>query len=385
MPVSKSCLLKGNQKQFYLLQNEVASCCRAKPDILDKAKNLSDYIDQWKTESQLLDQGIEIDSCEYCWKHERKQQTSYRNITNQNSNNQDNVINLSLSNLCNQMCSYCGPKFSSTWQNNIDQLGMFKHISASNRQNLKMPDLALVEPDHWLSQLIDYMSTCADGSVSVTLLGGEPLMQQRNLEKLLSLHSKKIKNLIVTTNLNPPNDKFLRWLLSYKTQVANLKFMVSLDASPDHNHWPRAMFDKNKFLKNLQLIQDHDVQIEFQSVVSVLGIFDLAKFITWANQQKIKINFSTLYNPDCLDPTLIPADLRQQIWNSIQALNPSSILKDILCQSYQPNELKLVEQHSYLIQYFDRTDLNPEDCDNDLFKEYWTWLTKNYQRAYNNI
>ena len=376
--MSKSCGLKGKQKVFYLSQNRVSSCCRAESEILDDSWSLTSYLQKWTTESLQLDAGIKLPGCKHCWTQEDNNKISYR----LSANDKFNSIELFLSNLCNQMCSYCSPKFSSTWQESIDQFGTFQNISMTSKTNLEIAQPSDPNLGYWLAQIEDYIAGCADNSVILKLLGGEPLMQQRNLEKLLSFNSQKIYQLSIHTNLNPPTDKFLKWLLKNLTPT-NFNFTVSLDACPEYNHWPRALFDQKKFLINLSLLEQYQVPVRFAAVVSVLSIFDLENFIMWTSNKRANIMFQKLHNPSCLDPTLIPQVFRQQIWEKVKHLDNYAIVKEILQQDDKLDNLKLFEQFNYLTQYFQRNQLDPTQSSNRLFVEYWQWLTKNYKNKYN--
>lgn len=374
---SKSCALKGNQKTFYIHQNRAASCCRAHSDTLDTTKTLNFYVDKWRQEQAQLDQGIQIPGCDHCWQSEAQGLQSYR-LHNNQENNSANVVEIFLSTACNQMCSYCSPKFSSTWQESIQRHGMFRDISASAQLNLSTITEA-ADRDYWLDQINHYLQTCDENSVMVKLLGGEPLMQQRNLEKLIGFNNSKIRKLGIHTNLNPPNNKFLLWLLD-NVQTDKLVFYVSLDACPDYNQWPRGGFDKTQFLANLDLLEQHAVYTKFNSVISVINVFDLENFLTWSRNKSVPINFDNLYNPVCLDAALIPLGFRQQIWQGISKFQPSEILQQVLLQPEKQDTIRLIEQHNYLDQYFQRNALDPNQCPNMLFREYWSWLTENYKR-----
>lgn len=370
---SKSCGLKSQQKTFYLQQNQIASCCRARADTLDTLHTLDFYLDQWQLENQLLDQGVEISGCDVCWQQEKQGQLSYR-LTNTGVNQ----IELYLSNLCNQMCSYCSPKFSSTWEQSLEQHGEFMGISHSARLNLQ-PAQPSVAVDYWIQQISKYLGQQPAQSVVIKLLGGEPLMQQRNLETLLKFNLEPIKTLAVHTNLNPPNNKFLLWLLQNITGD-RLSFTLSIDASPDFNHWPRARFDKDQFQNNLEIVKTHSIPLLINAVISVLSVFDLPRFVAWASQQQIQINFARLYNPSCLDPGLIPYEFRHQISAQLGNFQGSELVREILSAPDNTDHIRLIEQHNYLAQYFERNRLDPELSDHDLFKQYWIWLTKNYKK-----
>lgn len=371
------CDRKGRDKVFYLHQNRVASCCRATGDILQPTDTLDQYLAKWHQESLQLEAGNLLPGCEHCWQQEKQGKISYRN----GAHTRQHVIELYLSNLCNQMCSYCSPKFSSTWQTSIDQRGMFKNISTSAVANLQagVPNIQI---NHWISQISQHIQSLPDNNVSINLLGGEPLMQKQGLQILLQLNSPKIQKLSLNTNLNPPTDKFLKWIIK-NIDHDKLFFTVSIDASPDWNHWPRAKFNKRKFLKNLDLLKRSNITSNFNSIISVLSIFDLPNFMSWINTVELPIFFNRLQNPICLETSLVPQHFRQRILESIDSAQIPSVLQEILQEPHEQNHARLFEQLQYLEQYFQRNDLDPTNCGNALFEEYWTWLTKNYKKSYN--
>jgi len=365
MTESKSCTLKGRQKVFYLQTNTTSSCCRAHPIVLDRSKTVNDYVDIWNQESQQLDQGIQLDGCKQCWQAENQGQISYRQQKGTSKNT--SVIELYMSNLCNHMCSYCSPKFSSVWEESINTVGMFKNISGTAKHNLQPTTWINDNPDYWIGQVQDHIALLPDNSVVLKLLGGEPLMQQRNLEKLMSLNTGKIKVLMIHTNLNPPSNKFLLWILDHIPR-SKLKITISLDATPEYNHVVRAGFDRDQFLNNLKLLQDLEIDYDIASVLSVLNIFDLANFEFFdKNIQYVKIN-----HPDCLDPVLVPWNIRQTILKNLVSANP--VVVDTLSAPVQTNPARLLEQYNYLTQYFERVKIVVEDINNELFQTWWKWL-----------
>jgi organic radical activating enzyme len=372
-PESKSCSLKGTQQVFLLQQNQVLSCCSAYAEQLDNTKTIADYQLNWQHERQLLDHGVKINGCKHCWESEDQGKISYRTINNK-KNNSAIRIELFLSNLCNHMCSYCSGKYSSVWEESIQTHGVFRNISMSAKNNLNVTQ-SPVDTDYWIEQIQNYISTCKDNSIILRLLGGEPLMQQRNLEKLLSFNADKIKILMIHTNLNPPTNKFLIWLLD---NIGNrkLKLTISLDATPEYNHIPRAGFDRNNFLSNLDLLRKREIDFSFSPVISVLSIFDLENFIPWGNTNGFTYEFIKLNNPDCLNSQYVPLKFRQKIWKTISHLPLDPIIVETLQQPDNIVDLKLFEQYNYLFQYFERTNINPNQISNELFVEYWAWLTE---------
>ena len=365
-----SCTLKGNQKVFYIQRGVAASCCRAYPEPLPA--DISSLLNTWDFENQQLSQGVPITSCESCWRQEQQGMLSFRQL---NSDRISNDIELYLSNLCNHMCSYCSPKFSSTWEDSIRSQGMFEHISASAKDNLKIIDHAQVDLEHWFREISQYIISQPKNSVSLKLLGGEPLMQFKNLQRVIEVGSDNIKQLIIHTNLNPPNNKFLGWLLE-NIPVDKLRFTISIDSTPEYNHIPRSGFDREQFLINLELLKQHQVEFDLLSVFNVLSIFDLANFVRWA--KPYTLNFSRLYGADCLQPNLLPPGIIEQIYQEFGEQPCPKLLQELYENREESLDLKLFEQYNYLKEYFNRTKIVPESINNTVFQNYWTLVSKKF-------
>lgn len=357
---------------FALQYNQIGSCCRAHYEPLDINKSVGDYVKLWATESHLLDRGVELPGCEHCWKHEHQGTLSYRQ-QHADSNPDQIEIELLLSTLCNHMCSYCSPKYSSQWANSIDSVGMFDNISKTAKHNLSTDYEVPQDQNYWLDQIYQHINSYPDHSVNIKLLGGEPLMQRNSLEQLLTLSGKKIQKLSITTNLSPPNNKFLIWLLQNAADK-KLEIAISLDSHPDYNHVPRSGFDKVAFLDNLKLLEDYKVKHFVISVVSVLSIFEIGQFEQWLTVNEFEKNFYKINNPVCLDPLNIPCEFRSQIQSTVP------VVQEILAAKEQPTDLILFEQYHYLRQYFERSKIDPCAIPNDLFVDYWAWLTDKFER-----
>jgi sulfatase maturation enzyme AslB (radical SAM superfamily) len=352
-------------------------------DTLDDTKTLDHYINQWQQESEQLDQGQEIASCETCWKNENAGLSSYRQQIKGHAyagtpgkppqlNRFANSTEIFISNLCNQMCSYCSPKYSSEWENSVVKSGVFAKLSTTSKNNQILENTSVKNQEYWLREIERYISTQPDNSVELKLLGGEPLMQMANLRQLLEFNSSKIELLSIHTNLNPPTSRFLEWILeTHPTE--KLKIDISIDATLEYNHVPRAGFDQTRFRNNLALLEKHKVNFNFTSVISVLSIFDIADFYSFVTQNRYPTVFSKINNPDCLNPIHLPREFKQRILNTRAKL--PDLAKEILTFETETVDLKLFEQYNYLKQYFTRAGIVPTKTPNALFNEYWAWLS----------
>jgi len=367
---SKHCDRKGKEKVFRLHLNQTSSCCKAYHENLDNTKTLDHYTDKWRHEKDQLDQGHEILGCETCWKPEQQGLTSYRQTADPEHSDLVEIIS---SNLCNQMCSYCSPKFSSEWQRSIQDQGTFTKISSTAKLNQHLGKISSDDSqEYWLLEIEKYISHRSDHLISIKLLGGEPLMQMGSIKRLLEFNSDKIDLLEIHTNLNPPSSRFLHWILETFPKK-KLKFNISLDATTEYNHIPRAGFDQDRFLTNLALLIQHDIRFIFTPVISVLSIFDISNFQSFILEHDYEIDFSQINNPDCLDAIYLPVEFKQRLLDTNVPL--PKLAKEILTVQAKSVDLKLFEQYNYLKQYFARTNMDPGTTPNALFNEYWAWLS----------
>lgn len=366
------CNLKAQQKVFSLHQALAYSCCRAYPVEMNIDTTYDSLSQHWLQEKQQLEQGVAVPSCKVCWQDEHHGIASYRMTAGQQAT--EFTILLAFSNACNNMCVYCSPKYSTTWQKNIEIYGNFTGVSRSVQNNLRLLSNQSINVDTWLKNIQQDINTKPDFSVNLALLGGEPLMQKDSLRQLIKLIDAKIKKITINTNLNPPNNKFLQWLLN-EFPKERLSFEISLDATPDFNYVPRAGFDKAKFQENLSLLQYKNIRFTFFAVCSVLNFFDLPNFSKWIDTHGFSSRYFKLNNPDCLDPVWIPTQFSTPILTQIQQL--PEFLRP-LQQSRRIVDLKLKEQYNYLTQYFQRTGID-SNTKNAAFNQYWNWLEGKYK------
>lgn len=363
-----SCSLKGVQQVFLLNQSKANSCCRATPTSINNT-TLTELTNTWQHEARLLAQGQRLSSCQICWDKEDQGITSYRQ---QQPLSQAVQIELDLSNLCNHMCAYCSPKFSSKWQQSIQQHGEFINISKTAKTNLQ-----IVEQNtnyrSWLSQIETHVASHPPDSVVLSLIGGEPLMQYHSLKDAVNLMMPAVKQLTVTTNLNPLTSKFFDQLLD-TWPAEKLAFNISIDAIPEFNHVPRSGFDQQRFERNLDKLISRGINYKFLCVVSVLNVFDLASFLRW---QPDNVIMHQLNNPSCLDINIVPDEYRIVLLNSLPKNVPPWVQESLTTPS-KAVDLKLQEQYNYLTQYFSRT--NTVIPTNMKFAQYWTWLQQRFNK-----
>lgn len=364
----KSCYKKTQQRSFWLDRDQAAACCRAHP--VEFKGNLNQLIDLWNREDQQMKQGHEVTSCDHCWIYERQGIQSYRQQSENDTLSQFEIIDIDFSNLCNHMCVYCSPKYSSMWEESIRTHGTFQLITASNQDNLSIDKPPMFAEQNF-NVVLDYLSSRKDNSVVLSFLGGEPLMQQRSIEKILEIVNSKIARLIISTNLNPPSNRILKQMIDKLTNNNKLYLSISMDASPEFNHVSRAGFDQLRFLDNLHYVKEKNINIMFTGVYNAISVFDLDNLINWHKKNNHSYIIKPLNNPDILQVKYLPLKYRQKIQ---QGLSDTRGLPEFVKQSLEIADSPRFyqqQQYNYLVQYFKRTGINPESELNELFVEWW--------------
>ena len=372
--MSYACRAKGLEKSFRLNTGQAASCCKSYTESFDQ--NLPELLELWQQESERMSRGEAVASCEQCWRDEAAGKTSLRQTLNAHPA-LENKIDIYISNLCNHMCSYCSPKFSSMWQRSIEQQGEFELISRSARENQSV-DIRLGADqeiiDRNLEQIRQYVKQQPDNSVVISLLGGEPLMQHRGLNRILEFDQQKVKRLVIITNLAPPSSKFLNQILD-RVDNKRLLLHISLDTAPAYNHIPRHGFDQKQFEKHFALIQDRGIEHTVLSTVSALSAFTLPQFELWCTNNNIQPTFQSLQNPACLQVAGLPKSVKQRIYQSV---DPAFLNHELHWQLTTPDPARVqqIELYNYLRQYFARTGTQTNTFPLEM-QRWWNELSKN--------
>lgn len=372
----KSCYKKTKHKSFWLNRDQAAACCRAHP--VDFNNNLNQLIDHWTQEDNLMRQGHEVTSCDHCWIYERQGIQSYRQQTEDDDNQNFETIDIDFSNLCNHMCVYCSPKYSSQWEDSIVKQGMFQLISATNRENLSVnKDPQYTEQN--LESVLNYIASRPDKSIILGFLGGEPLMQQRNIEKILEISSSKISKLTISTNLNPPSNRIMKLMFEKLNNEVEVLMSISMDASPEFNYVSRSGFNQTKFLENLDYVKTQNARLVFTGVCNAISIFDLNNLINWHKDNNHSYIIKPLNNPEMLQVKYLPRKYRQEIWKGLTNTNglPEFIPQLLHCEDQ--SDFYQFQLYSYLAQYFTRSNIDPTTAPNDLFVQWWIETKTKFQ------
>jgi sulfatase maturation enzyme AslB (radical SAM superfamily) len=230
------------------------------------------------------------------------------------------TIDVRWTNLCNFACTYCGPRFSSKW---ADELKVEQEVpSEEQRQAFK-----------------EYIFKHASQLKHVYLAGGEPLLMKENLE-LLDLLDPDV-NLRINTNLSKVDTQVFDRICKFK----NVHWIVSVETIEEEYEYVRYGGKWLDFLDNLNTINQLNHKISFNMLhfilnyQSIFGCVDYFKDLGFHNNSFI---IGPLLTPEYLNIRHLPDSVLQSVKEILEKRisdKPGYLLED----SYK-NMLNYIQQ-----------------------------------------
>ena len=262
------------------------------------------------------------------------------------------TIDVRWTNLCNFACTYCGPKFSSKW---ADEL------------NIK----PAVPTDEQRADFKEYIFKHAQQLKHVYLAGGEPLLMKENLE-LLDLLNPDV-NLRINTNLSKVDTQVFDRICKFK----NVHWIVSVESIEAEYEYVRYGGNWNDFLDNLITIKRLDHKISFNMLhfllnyKSVFGCVDYLKNMGFHNNSFI---IGPLLTPDYLNIRHLPESALAEVNDILTeriGQQPGYLLEDsyrnMLAYIQQPIEKNLASSFEQIAELDQRRGLDSSQVFQELY------------------
>lgn len=195
-------------------------------------------------------------------------------------------VDLRWSNKCNQACVYCGPEYSSKWQ-----------------QELGLP---VTKPKDAMEKLKDYVFENIGQLENVYLAGGEPMLMKQNKEFLQKLLVENPNvTLRVNTNLSHTNTGVFDLLCKFK----NVHWTISVESIGPQYEYIRYMGKWQDFVENLNVIKKLNHKISFNMLYFLLNhksIFDCIDYLSGLGFHPNSFVIGPLYKPEPLNILNLP-------------------------------------------------------------------------------
>jgi uncharacterized Fe-S cluster-containing radical SAM superfamily protein len=267
------------------------------------------------------------------------------------------TVDVRWTNLCNFSCVYCGPEFSSKWEN---ELGVtIDRPQDINQQAFK-----------------DYVFEHVSQLKHVYLAGGEPLLMKENLEFLQLLKEKNPNvNLRINTNLSKVDTRIFELVCEFK----NVHWIISVETIEDEYEYIRYGGKWDDFLDNLKIIQATGHKISFNMLYfllnyrSIFNCIDLLKSLGFHNNSFI---VGALTEPAYLNVRHLPDNVlelaKEEIISRINE-KPDFLLENglqnILKYIDMPFKKDLSNSYKKLEELDKRRNLDSKKIFKDLYKD----------------
>jgi pyruvate-formate lyase-activating enzyme len=307
--VEPACLLKWSWSSVFLNTGTSASCHRTEPYTIDpnNFNNFHNVPEKIRDRTAMLNGQWPGHGCEYCRNVESAGGTSDRqyqldaqgdvcqhppelNINPSATEVTPTILEVYFTNTCNMACVYCGPHFSSKWE---DENRKFKS-NFENSSAFKMQ----TSPDnpHYTQMVNDLWRYLDEGDRYQILrrfhiLGGEPFLLKELDATIDFWDSHGNINLVISiiSNLNVPHKRFKQYMkrferLILERKIWKIQITASLDAWGIEQEYTRYGLELSLWEKNFEFLVDQPwVTPSINSALSGLTIKQMPALIEKIN------------------------------------------------------------------------------------------------------
>ena len=346
------CSTKFTDLEVSVQSRLLYNCCKAYPERVDLDWLEANPGRLFHTDTMLQDRGLMLDnkSCVSChhgyYKYEEQglpsQRQQHKNTTKISDPQAPlSTLQISLSTDCNLTCMYCSPQWSSSWHRDIDNNGEYLLDGVPVKQNDKWSTLwaKMKQKSRGMEsrffQLLLREIKLSTGLQKVTLLGGEPLLNNQLDQVLEHVHGKKIN---IVTGLGVSHARLRQILQIIKGM--DVSFSISAEATGPLFELIRHGVTWSDFRERVSMIEENGNSIQFISTISNLSV----------------LGFNDFYDLYSKDHDIILNTLSDTAWMMPHVLDHRS--KNDFIDSTQ-NKHNLPEFNTI----FDMIDKTPEDKD----------------------
>jgi len=297
-----------------------------------------------KAQRVMMLQNEKPSECQYCWNMENEGKLSDRhyrsgepwaavdfeqikNSTGEESDIIPSYVEVNFNNVCNLMCSYCSPQFSSSWQQEVDRSGGYPTARVHNDPGHFGGDRRVIparEHNPYVEAFWSWWPELYPQLQHFRMTGGEPLLD-RNTYRVFDYvleHPKSDLHLNVTSNFSVDEKSWQKYLGYVKRlcQEGNLEhFMqyVSLDGFGAQAEYMRHGMDfdlvwdrVNQFLTEVPSYNS----LTFIVTMNNLSVTSLENL--FAGILGLRKTYSKTYQRVWFDTPV----LREPAWQSLQIL-----------------------------------------------------------------
>ena len=352
------CPAKWDELHLNYNYNWAYGCCKATPIVFKR-----DWHEELDKQKNNLLEGVQDPSCDYCWQVENQGGVSdrqgyldnfdYNTIGLYQQPREPSTVEVNLGNECNFQCTYCGPQFSSKWQQEQSTNPIKFKTDIQHYRLVKKQDELI---DNNLRFLNKYQELD-----TLNLIGGEPLLNKKLFKMLDEVDN--VKNLHITTNFSCSH-KVINNIIERSQRYHSVKLAISLDSTGLVAEFTRWGMDYDKLISNINYLIDNirdNIEIRILTLVSALTIVDLDRLTDVVNELKQRHSKLTWRLSYCVSPRIqsfatVKDELKLQALDKIKqlALLDYTVNADTVVTSLEASEFdsKLYQEQQEFLEEF---------------------------------
>ena len=363
------CSTKFTDMMVHVQSRLLYNCCKAYPERVDL-----DWLELnpgrlFHTDTMLEDRKLMLEdkscaSCHHgCYKYEeqgllssRQQHKNHTKISDPQAPLRD--LSISLSTECNMTCMYCGPDWSTSWHKDIKKNGAHELIGFK-LDNDNFSDLwAKIKQksrstDSRFFYLLLREIKLADGLESISILGGEPLLNNQ-LEAVIDASGDK--KIIIITGLGVSHSRLSTLLKKIKNR--KIRFLVSGETTGKFFELTRYGTKWEDFKERVRMIEDNGHKIVFISTMSNISILDFKNFYDTYNKHH-NISVNAMSGRPFLMPHVLDDRSKRDFIDEIKSRNNVYQFQEILkLVNLDPSETDRSNFGNYLKQFSSRRSMD---------------------------
>lgn len=352
------CPAKWDELHLNYNYNWAYGCCKATPIVFKR-----DWHEELDKQKNNLLEGVQDPSCDYCWQVENQGGVSdrqgyldnfdYNTIGLYQQPREPSTVEVNLGNECNFQCTYCGPQFSSKWQQEQSTNPIKFKTDIQHYRLVKKQDELI---DNNLRFLNKYQELD-----TLNLIGGEPLLNKKLFKMLDEVDN--VKNLHITTNFSCSH-KVINNIIERSQRYHSVKLAISLDSTGLVAEFTRWGMDYDKLISNINYLIDNirdNIEIRILTLVSALTIVDLDRLTDVVNELKQRHSKLTWRLSYCVSPRIqsfatVKDELKLQALDKIKqlALLDYTVNADTVVTSLEASKFdsKLYQEQQEFLEEF---------------------------------
>ena len=350
-PVSTSfCAAKWYNATIWLNEGKTSSCHHPANHIIPEEELINNPSALHNTNFKKLRrkemlEGIKCKECEYCWNIENISSDNISDRVYKTAIYTDEEINkckkefgwesnvplktleISFDSNCNFACSYCNPTFSTTWQKDVKENGIYK-INGDHDNNSMMKFGESEIKDIYLSSFWKWWESELQYSLQeFRITGGEPTTTKHFWDLIdWWVINKPNINFAMNSNLGQ-SETITNKLIESTHHFNNFSLYTSNESFGSHAEYIRDGLIWDKWLRNLENFfkNGKTFSISMMMTINALCLFSLLEFMDKMLELKNKYNrispgcsFNILRHPSFQSVLVLPQSMRFKMSDDIE-------------------------------------------------------------------